>query len=305
MSSDATEGSEPTLLGADPLLIDGATGSMLEQRGVPVDPVCWHAAAALTHPDALTAVHREHLDAGAQVITTNTFATARFVLAPAGHDDDFESINRASVEAAERARDSVDRPVLIAGAISCLAPGFDTSNYPSATTEANAYRELAETLAELGVDVLALEMMQDTVHAPRAIEAAQTTGLPIWIGLSCRVDEDLGELMGFDFPETRFATVARELASFAPAAMCVMHTPVDAVPAALDELRSWWDGTLGVYPELGSFDPVSGRHSQTIVPGDFAQLARTWHEAGVSILGGCCGALPAHIAALAQALGTG
>lgn len=264
--------------------------------------MCWNALAPLTHPETLTNVHAEHIAAGAEVITTSTFATNRFVLEAAGHGDAFERITEAAVAAATRAREQSGRDVAIAGSISCLPPAFDTSRYPPADRERAAYAELAEWLAELGVDLLALEMMQDTVHAARAIEAAQATGLDVWLGLSCRRDPATGVLVGFDFPETRFLDVATALVAYAPAAVNVMHTPVTAVADAISELRGIWSGTLGVYPELGSFDPVSRTRSGAITPSAFAALARGWHSRGATILGGCCGASPEHIATLCAAL---
>lgn len=277
-------------------------GSELQRRGVPVDPICWNALAPLTHPDTLAALHAEHIAAGAEIITANTFAASRFVLDAAGHGDAFERVTEAAVTAAKRARDRFELPIAIAGSMSCFPPGYATRNYPAATSEHAAYTELAERLATLGVDLLVLEMMQDIEHAARALGAAKTTGLPVWLGLSCRQDDMSGELVGFDFPATRFEDVAAALVEFAPDAINVMHTPVAAVPVALERLHPLWQGPTGVYPELGSFDPVSRTRSGAIPPGEFARLAQMWRSAGATILGGCCGATPAHIAAVATAI---
>src|SRR5690606_37944049 len=144
-----------------PLLLDGATGTELRRRGVPLDPVAWSAPAALTHPEILTAVHADYLDAGADVITTNTFGAARFVLDAAGLGRERGRIVRASVDAARAARERVKPEALIAGSVSCLPPAFDVRRYPAPDDERAAYVELAERLAEAGVDLLVLEMMED------------------------------------------------------------------------------------------------------------------------------------------------
>jgi S-methylmethionine-dependent homocysteine/selenocysteine methylase len=282
------------------VVLDGATGSELERRGIAVDPVCWNALAALHHPEALTSVHAAHIAAGADIITTNTFASSRFVLDAAGRGVDFDAINEAAVAAAARARGG--RSIGIAGSISCLPPAFDTRRYPTPARERAAYAELAAKLAELGVDLLVLEMMQDIEHASRALEAARATGLPVWIGLSCRRDVGTGDLVGFDFPATRFEDVAAALVAHEPDVVAIMHTPVTAVPFALERLRSLWRGPIGVYPELGSFDPVTQTRSRAIAPATFARLAQDWRASGATILGGCCGATPAHIAALRSRL---
>src|SRR5690606_32829557 len=117
------------------ILIDGATGSELRSRGVRLDPIAWSGPAALAHFDTLIDIHADYIEAGADVVTTNTFATARFVLDAAGLGGEFAAINRASVEAARRARDRCGRPVLIAGSISCFPPGFDVAAYPPPDAE--------------------------------------------------------------------------------------------------------------------------------------------------------------------------
>src|SRR5690606_31279430 len=129
-----------------------------------------------------------------------------FVLDAAGFGRDFAAINRASVAAAQRARDRCARGVAIAGSISCLPPGFDVAGYPAPDAERAAYRELAGLLAELGVDLLVLEMMEETVHARRACEAVREIGLPFWLGVSARRRAD-GSLVAYDFPEVPFDDV--------------------------------------------------------------------------------------------------
>src|SRR5262245_14120274 len=148
------------------LLLDGGTGTELRRRGMHLDDAAWSALAPLTHYDLLVAIHADFVAAGAHVITTNTFATTRFVLDAAGHGNEFATINARAVAAAREARDSSGRDVTIAGSLSCLPPRFDAHAYPDERAESAAYLELAEALADAGVDLLILEMMQETRHAP-------------------------------------------------------------------------------------------------------------------------------------------
>src|SRR5690606_4176943 len=171
-------------------VIDGGTGSELRRRGFPMRPDVWSALAGSTHYELLRDVHASYLAAGADVITTNTFATTRFVLDAAGLGERFEEINARTVAAAHEARDAEARSIAIAGSLSCLPPAFDVARYPPPAAEARAYAELAELLAAAGVDLLVLEMMQETEHAVRACEAARATGLPFWLGVSCRLRAD-------------------------------------------------------------------------------------------------------------------
>lgn len=285
------------------LLLDGGTGSELRRRGVPPHDDVWSALAAETHYELLRTIHRDYVDAGADVITTNTFATSPFVLEAAGLGARFETLNRAAVRAAVEARELACRDATIAGSLSCLPPRFDPRAYPSVSDEERAYRELAALLADAGADVLALEMLQDTRHAALACAAARATGLPFWIGVSCR--ERGGELVAFDFPETRIADVLAALVPYAPAAIHVMHTPVRAVRSALRGVAERWNGPRGAYPVLPDAGSSGDDLGPPLSPRQFAAHARTWIDAGARIVGGCCGTTPQHIAMLRAELGSG
>ena len=279
------------------LVLDGATGSELRRRGMPLDPLVWSALAPLTHYELLRAIHFDYIAAGADVVTTSTFATTRFVLEAAGRGDDFAAVNTRAVGAAREARDASGRAVAIAGSISCLPPGFDVQAYPDENEESAAYLELAETLAEAGADLLLLEMMQETRHAPLACEAARTVGLPVWLGVSCRVGA-AGTLVGFDFPLVPLSATLDALLPFAPHAVAVMHSPVAAVVPALREIRARSSAPLGAYPEIGD----GSAKTEAVTPVQLARQARAWSDAGARIVGGCCGTQPAHIRAVAASL---
>jgi homocysteine S-methyltransferase len=274
-------------------ILDGGTGSELRRRGMRLDETAWSALAPLTHYELLRAIHADYIAAGADVVTTNTFATTRFVLEAAGHGADFARINARAVAAAREARDASGRDVRIAGSISCLPPRFDVHAYPAERAERAAYAELAETLAEAGVDLLLLEMMQETRHAPLALEAARGVGLPVWLGVSCRAGVG-GTLVGFDFPLVPLEATLDALLHCAPDAVAVMHSPPAAVAPALALLRARFGGTLGAYPELGD-----GSALAAVSPEELGSLAQEWLGAGARIVGGCCGATPEHIRALA------
>jgi S-methylmethionine-dependent homocysteine/selenocysteine methylase len=275
------------------LILDGGTGTELRRRGVPLDALTWSARASLTHYDELRRLHADYIAAGADVITTNTFATTRFVLEAAGHGAEFATLNTRAVAAAREARETSGRDTAIGGSISCLPPRFDVRAYPDERAECAAYLELAETLAEAGVDLLMLEMMQETRHAPLACAAAKAVGLPVWLGVSCRVGAD-NQLVGFDFPLVPLTKCLDALLPFAPDGIAVMHSPVAAIVPALEEIRARWPGPLGAYPEIGDDAAMPA-----VTPEKLAAHANEWLRRGAQIVGGCCGTQPAHIRALA------
>jgi S-methylmethionine-dependent homocysteine/selenocysteine methylase len=285
---------QDTLARSKTLILDGGTGTELRRRGMALSGATWSALASLTQFDLLRTIHADYIAADADVITTNTFATTRFVLEAAGHRDDFAPINARAVAAAREARDAAGRDVAIAGSISCLPPRFDAHAYPDERTERAAYLELAETLAEAGVDLLVLEMLQETRHAPLACDAARAVGLPLWLGVSCRLGAG-GTLVGFDFPLVPLGECLDAVLTFMPAAVSVMHSPVTAIEPALREVRARWPGPLGAYPEIGDGTPHA---PHSLSPDALAAQACGWIASGAQIIGGCCGTTPEHIRAL-------
>jgi homocysteine S-methyltransferase len=278
------------------LLLDGGTGSELRRRGLALDPAAWSGLAPLTHFELLRSIHRDYIAAGADVVTTSTFATTRFVLEAAGHGADFAAINARAAAAALEARDESGRDVAVAGSISCLPPCFDVHRYPDELAESAAYRELAETLAAAGVDLLLLEMLEETRHAPLACEAARSVGLPYWLGVSCRLGPHAA-LVGYDFPLVPLDACLDALLPLEPAAVAVMHSPLAAVVPALAAIRGRWHGVLGAYPEIGDGNPAV---PSAVTPEQLATHACSWIAAGAQIVGGCCGTTPEHVRSLAQ-----
>jgi homocysteine S-methyltransferase len=294
------------------LLLDGGTGSELRRRGYAHHARAWSAPAALTDFDLLRSIQSDYIAAGADVITTNTFAATRFVLGAAGLGERTGEVVARAVAAAREACEASGRDVAIAGSMSCLPPGGDPRAYPEPRSEKAAYRELAEQLAAEGVDFIALEMLEDTEHASRACEAARDTGLPVWLGVSCRLSDD-GSLVAFDFPETPLARVLDAVLRFAPDAVNVMHSSPGAVAPSLRAIRARSPAVVGAYPELengiagfadnrvpGDGSPRDRR--ATLSPHELAALASYWIGAGARIVGGCCGATPSHIRALRSAI---
>jgi S-methylmethionine-dependent homocysteine/selenocysteine methylase len=273
-------------------VLDGGTGSELRRRGVPLDATTWSGLAPLEHYDTVRAIHADFIAAGADVVTACTFAATRFVLEAAGRGDDTPLVARRAVSAAVEARAASGRDVAIAGSMSCLPPRFDVHAYPDERAEAAAYLELATSLRDAGVDVLLLEMLQDTHHAALACAAARASGLPFWLGVSCRIGAR--GLVGFDLPLVTLADTLDALLPFGPAAVAVMHSPPAAILPALDTVRARFAGPLGAYPEIGD-----GSAPASLSPRELAAAAAAWHTAGATIVGGCCGTTPEHVRALA------
>ncbi len=299
------------------LVLDGAIGTEVERLGGEMDSTAWCALANKTHPDVVREVHKAYLNAGADIIAANTFATCRHNLAAIDLADEAAALTRRAVQLAREAIDEVaaDRDVIVAGSMSNNVAWIpDTTSpdprfLPNRRDEAANYREMAEALAQGGADVILLEMMLDTDRSCMLAEAAKTAGLPLWIGISAALTED-DQLVGFTShlvdPESwrdpshpvreplPLEAIIDALRAFDPQVMGIMHTTAKATGPALECLRSTWSGPTLSYPEAGN--------QAYIEPAAFAKYCRQWAEEGVQIIGGCCGTTVDHIRAMVDAL---
>jgi len=281
-----------------PLIIDGGMGTELQKSGVPMHERVWSSSALLSHAPAVGAAHRAFLEAGAEVIITNTFCAGRHMLEPAGFGARVDEINGRAVALAREARAQCAKgPVAIAGSI-CEWPPGDGGEWDCAAAVGRSVAEQAELLAQAGVDLIALEMCERIDFSVAAVEAALGVGLPLWIGVSAKTHARRAGLSVFDYAELDFEPLVRRLAAYPAQLLNVMHTPVTDVDAALAVVRRHWTGPVGVYPESGYFSMPNWNFVDIIEPAELCRRAQGWVDAGVRLLGGCCGLGPAHIAAL-------
>ena len=286
------------------VILDGGTGTELERRGVEMNEKAWCGPATAGSAATLEEIHRDYIDAGADIITTNTFASSRLMLAQAGLAAHFEDINRAAVRAAMRARDQSRKDCLVAGSLSHMSPVVagsattDRSRLVSRDEMAQAFGELAELLKEEGCDFILLEMMYDPERMAPAFEAAAASGLPVWAGFSVRRGTDNGILSFSQDRDIPFSEIIPILDQFEIEAAGVMHSPSNVVAEAIEILRARYPGPLMAYPDSGYFKMPHWQFENIIPPPELQRFATRWIEDGIQIIGGCCGLSPEHIAAV-------
>ncbi len=299
---------------ADPrsIILDGAMGTELDRRGMPLVGGAWSAHAALSHPDLVRAIHADYARAGAEIHLTSTFAANRHILALIGEADRVGEANRTAVALCREAIESagVDRPQWIAGAISTYAKGSDRGTLPPLDRFRANIAEQGEALAESGVVLFALEMLFDADHSIAMIEALAPLGLPLWLGFTCKLTTD-GEVVA-DGSDDRgkeavtFDRILPEVLSAVPdgteVLVSVMHNELDETDRALDIVERHWAGPVVVYPNSGHYGHPKWDFDSVCSPAEFAAAGERWAARGVRVIGGCCGLGPAHIAALSAAL---
>jgi homocysteine S-methyltransferase len=287
----------------EPIILDGGTGTDIQRRGVPMSNSTWCAEANLTHPQVVSDVHADYIKAGADIIIANTFATSALLFNALDRDDELLTIDKAAVKIAKDAAKGHD--VAVAGSMSTMRPvvaGSDRTSKQREWPEAEAralFKRKADNLAAAGVDFIMMEMMRDTDYSVWATEAAQATGLPVWIGIS--VERHDGKLTGFGREDQDFNTVARVLSALKPDVISIMHTSPNDTDEAIDILRKHWKGPIGAYPESGYFKMPDWTFVDIIPPEELVKRSGAWKKKGVTAFGGCCGLGPEHITALHKA----
>lgn len=301
------------LANGDILILDGATGTELERLGAPMHSGVWCAVATETNPELVRQVHLNYIAAGADIITTNTYASGRASLAKSGLDEKFLSLNQAAVALAHEAREeaAADRSIYIAGSI---APFDLWGEYDAATMRAT-YREMVDLLAEGNVDLLMLEMLgTDVDNTIIAIEEASQADLPVWVSLSCLDEPETGELyLGarehaatdatFDYDYERFDSAIQRIMAAGGSVLSTMHSETHLGRKAVEVMAGNWTGPMGVYPNAGYWQRPNWTFIDEISPDYFWQEAQAWIDGGVQIVGGCCGTGPEHVRAVVEGLG--
>jgi S-methylmethionine-dependent homocysteine/selenocysteine methylase len=286
------------------IILDGGTGTLVQALGAPMNGDTWCADANLTHPEIVRRAHREYLEAGAEVLIANTYATSPLLFNHIGRDDDVGVIDAAAVRLA---REASGGSVPVAGSFSVMRPGIpgsDRSEMLHEWPESEARRLFAakaEGFVKAGADVIAMEMMRDGDYSVWATEAAAATGLPVWVGIAVEHDE-AGRLIGFGRPNWPLEDFVDALLRSAPAMVSVMHTAPHDTGRALEVVRQHWRGSLGAYAESGYFAMPDWQFVDIISEGDYVDMAEEWHQSvDLAMIGGCCGIGPSHIAALRAA----
>ncbi|MDA9614047.1 homocysteine S-methyltransferase family protein [Pelagibacteraceae bacterium] len=286
------------------VILDGGVGTELQKRGIEMDE-SWCGTAS-RNTEILKQVHLDYIKAGAQVITTNTYASSRLLLDAAGVGKDFEEINLKAVSAAKAARDEVSDDILIAGSLSHRYPIAHGDMQSNATIQfeqsvlQEATDEMANFLSENGCDLILLEMMYHPDRIQTVFESAKKTNKPIWAGFSTRRTENGDILSLTDSVDVPFREIVEIIKDYELDAVGIMHTDVNIVSDSIKIVREIYDGTILVYPDSGGWVSPNWIFDKVIKPHELKARAAEWAKEGVQILGGCCGLSPEHIQAVAE-----
>ncbi len=279
-----------------PLLGDGAMGTVLNARGVAFDQ-CFDALN-LSQPALVGDVHRAYIEAGAQIIQANTFGANRYKLAAHGLEARVGEINRAGVELVRRVALASYKDVLVAGDVGPLGVRLAPFGRVQPEQARQAFAEQIRALAEAGADLIIIETISDLLEIRQAVLAAQhACDLPVVASMTFTRDDRT--LLG-DPPEK----VASELAELG---VDLIGVNCSGGPAQIWRILRQMhqevpQARFSVMPNAGWPEQVGGRIMYPANPDYFGEYALAFCEAGASLIGGCCGTTPQHIAAMHAAL---
>jgi S-methylmethionine-dependent homocysteine/selenocysteine methylase len=286
-----------------PVVLDGAIGTLLAERGFDTGLPLWSAGPLLSAPAEVRRAHLDYLHAGVDILTTDTFRTTRRTFRHGGLPDRSSELTRLAVGLAKEARAQAGVPeVLIAGSMGPLEDCYRPDLVPADAEILAEQQEHATRLAEEGADFLFLETMGTIRETRLAAESIRLTGKELAVSFLVRGDGSLysGELL---------VDAVRSVAPMEPAFLsinCVSPRLADApagfLLSALKALPS--PIPAGIYANVGR---PGGEHDAKFVcdvtPGEYASFARAWAARGFQVIGGCCGTGPEHIAAVRHEFG--
>ncbi|MCL2449723.1 MAG: homocysteine S-methyltransferase family protein [Polyangiaceae bacterium] len=266
------------------VLLDGPMGTELERRGLRLAAPDWSARALDAVPELVAAIHRDYASAGATLHTATTFRTQRRAVGPR-----WEELARRAVRIARRA--GFGR---VAGSIAPLEDCYRPDLSPGTAARAE-HSELARVLSDEGVDVILCETFASPIEAAVAVEAAAATGVETWVSLTAGPDANLLT------PEAMQAA-ARACVSAGARAVLVGCTRAARTAPFVDAIAEVGP-TVGAYANAGDPSDGTGWSTEPVAAAArYAELAADWMDRGATIVGGCCGTRPEHVARLRELL---
>lgn len=275
------------------LILDGATGTNLQNAGMPtgVCPEQW----ILEHPETLVNLQIEYINAGSNIVYAPTFSGNRIKLEEYGLENEIETINKKLVALSKEAAAKTGYRAYVAGNLTMTGRQLYPVGKLTLEDLIDVYKEQIQYLVEAEVDLLVVETMMSLAEARAALIAVkETCDLPVIVSMT--YNEDGRTLFGTN-PETA-VTVLQSLGADAVGINCSTG-PAEMVPL-VEQMKRYANIPILAKPNAGMPELIDGHTLYAMTPEEFAECGRKLVEAGAGLIGGCCGTTSSHITALAQ-----
>ena len=278
------------------IILDSAMGTELQSRDIDISLPLWSARALIVKPDTVRQIHIDNIDAGADIITTNTFRTQRRTFEKAGYkheglnfDGTARELTKIAVDLAKEAVLITNDNVLIAGSVAPLEDCYRPDLVPDTDTLCTEHNEHILNLLDAGVDFILAETMNSIREISAVVNQIHQTGREYCISLLCKNDKELlsGELI---------SDAVKIIEKFTPIAVMINCIHPVRIEPVIKMLKSLTNITLGVYANIGEIDQSGGStFRKSVTPDKYYEFALLWKDLGVKIIGGCCGTGPDYI----------
>ena len=287
------------------IILDGSMGAELEKKGAPMDKNLWCGKCSIDSPELVKKVHQEYIDAGADIITTNTYATTPISMRQHGLSESIEEYNQVSVKIAQDAVKDSGKDVAVAGSVSTFG------NFYKFGTKAMipGFNEQLSILSNSGVDLIILEAMSSQADIVETIiECSTKINIPVWLSISCVIDEKNQKVMlgyndtidkdtqvyeGLDVSISNFSKIHT-------GPILIAHSDISVTGDAIKNAKKNFKGILGAYPNKGYYEKPHWKFVDDITPNEYLEKAKNWVKDGAQIIGGCCGVGPDFIKPLSK-----
>ena len=278
----------------DTIILDGAIGAELQKKGAKMHKDLWCGTCSVESPDLLKKVHEEYIFAGADIITTNTYATTPIAMKQYGFEDQIYDYNKKSVQIAKNAVNDSNKDIAIAGSVSTFGSLYKFG----IKAMVPGFKEQLKILSGEGVDLIILEAMSSQADIVETIiECSSKIDLPIWLSISCVMDDDTNKIM-LGYNDTTdsdthvyedFETSINNFSKIHKGPILIAHSDIEVTGQAVKIAKKKFNGVLGVYPNRGHYEKPHWKFVDNITPSEYLEKARSWVDDGAQIVGGCCG----------------
>ena len=278
----------------DTIILDGAIGAELEKKGAKMHKDLWCGTCSVESPDLVKKVHEEYILAGADIITTNTYATTPIAMKQYGFDNQVNEFNKKSVQLAKEAVNNSNKDIAVAGSVST----FGSLYKYGLEAMKPGFKEQLNILSNEGVDLIILEAMSSQADIVETIvECSSQTKLPVWLSISCVIDDNTNKVM-LGFSDTfdtdtnvyeDFETSMDNFSKIHQGPILIAHSDIEVTGQAIKIAKQEFNGVLGAYPNRGHYEKPHWKFVDNITPSEYLEKAKSWVENGTQIIGGCCG----------------
>ena len=272
-----------------PIIMDGAMGTELQNRGVQVPLPLWSANANIDYPQIVMDIHKDYINAGSNIITTNTFRSTEWTYKKAGYSKN-KSFNFAKLSlyrAVECAQKTVTSKIKIVGSVSTIDDCYNPSLFPGKSIAEDTYGYTIEWLLDAGVDIVLFETMGNIEEIVYGLEIIKNFKIPVWLSI---IMKDASHLLD----GTPIKRACELISNYKLEYLMTNCNHVGTTINSIENILKLWKNEWGVYPNLGKSD-YQNDYFSIITQYNFNRSIITLLDYEPNIIGLCCGSTPKHI----------